>query len=164
MRDETSLKRIPFRVCRCCRKIGEKDWTEEMSGMTLEENAMKKEKKITYFGLTLEECKNVFDAIDGLVVIDHKGIIKYLSPDLFDALEELYGIELPQKVVGKSTPPAKSAAPLQKKNSRKPISICPMVSSVLPESSLFMTMDRSQAPSTMICSRTAGSCRALRKS
>ncbi len=73
-----------------------------MSGMTLEENAMKKKKEITYFGLTQEECKNVFDAIDGLVVIDQKGIIKYLSPDLFGALEELYGIELPQKVVGKS--------------------------------------------------------------
>lgn len=53
-----------------------------------------------HFDMTLEECRRVLDTIDGLVVVDRKGILKYLCPDMFPVLERLYGTKLPQNVTG----------------------------------------------------------------
>ena len=60
------------------------------------------EKKRTFynFDMTLEECRLVFDTLDNLVIIDEKGIIKYLSPDMYFTIEAYNKKPVPDDVVG----------------------------------------------------------------
>lgn len=58
-------------------------------------------KKYKNFDMTLEECHSVFDAIDGLVVVNQEGKIKYLSPSMIESIEQLEGAEITSQVVGK---------------------------------------------------------------
>ncbi len=57
-------------------------------------------KQWNYFDLTLEECRQVLNTIEGLVVIDSKRRIRYISPDLADELDELYGGSWPRQLTG----------------------------------------------------------------
>ena len=53
------------------------------------------------FDMTLDECRLVFDTIENLVIIDEKGIIKYLSPDMFFMIEAYNKRPVPKTVVGR---------------------------------------------------------------
>lgn len=53
------------------------------------------------FDMTLEECRLVFDTFDNLVIIDDKGLIKYLSPDMYFTIEAYNKKPVPQNVVGR---------------------------------------------------------------
>lgn len=53
------------------------------------------------FDMTLEECRLVFDTIENLVIIDEKGMIKYLSPDMFFMIEAYNKRPVPKTVVGR---------------------------------------------------------------
>jgi transcriptional regulator with PAS, ATPase and Fis domain len=53
------------------------------------------------FDMTLDECKLVLDHIDGLIVVDAEGIIKYLSKDMLPRIESLEGVIPDTKVAGK---------------------------------------------------------------
>lgn len=60
----------------------------------------KKDIKWKYFDLTLEECKQVLNTIEGLLVIDSEHRIKYISPDLADELADLYKDDRKEQLVG----------------------------------------------------------------
>lgn len=62
---------------------------------------MESVKRLGNFDMTLEECRNVLDTIDSLVVVDSEGRIKYLSPAMFDVIEVLEGRRAPDDVVGR---------------------------------------------------------------
>lgn len=51
--------------------------------------------------MTLEECRAVFDTFDNLVIIDEKGILKYLSPDMYPMVEAYNKKPLPDSVVNR---------------------------------------------------------------
>lgn len=53
------------------------------------------------FDMTLEECRDVFDAIDNMVIVDEEGKIKYFSPDMYKAVEVIVGRPISKDVVGK---------------------------------------------------------------
>lgn len=57
-------------------------------------------KKRDNFDLTLDECKAVFDAIGGLVIVDKEGRIKYFSEDIIPVIEALNAKAFPQKIIG----------------------------------------------------------------
>lgn len=65
--------------------------------------ANKKSKEIVYFdeNMTPDEFKCILDAIEGLIVVDKEGRIKYFSPDLFEEMEEFYEKPFPQKLAGR---------------------------------------------------------------
>ncbi len=65
--------------------------------------SMPKQSKPKYqnFDMTLEECRAVFDTIDNLVIVDDKGFLKYLSPDMFAMIEAYNKKPIPETVVGK---------------------------------------------------------------
>lgn len=62
---------------------------------------MQEEKQIPNFDMTLEECHAVFDNIDGLVIIDTDGKIKYLSPKLIPIIEQIEGKKIHGSIVGR---------------------------------------------------------------
>ena len=64
---------------------------------------MPKQKKPAYnnFDMTLDECRAVFDSIDNLVIVDEKGYLKYLSPDMFSMVEAYNKKTVPDTVAGK---------------------------------------------------------------
>lgn len=64
---------------------------------------MSDSKKQAYhnFDMTLEECRRVFDSIDGLVVVDGLGKIKYLSPQMIENIESIEGGAVTSQLVGK---------------------------------------------------------------
>lgn len=53
------------------------------------------------FDMTLQECREVFDTIDNLVIVDNEGQIKYLSPQMYDNISIIEGRPLAEKVVGR---------------------------------------------------------------
>ncbi len=53
------------------------------------------------FDMTLEECRQVLDAIDNVVIVDAQGRVKYLSPNLIPVLESLMSKPLPAELAGK---------------------------------------------------------------
>lgn len=53
------------------------------------------------FDMTLEECRDVFDTIENLVVVDAEGKIKYFSPNMYKNVEVIEGRPIPKDVVGK---------------------------------------------------------------
>lgn len=61
---------------------------------------MQNNKKYNNFNMTLEECRVVFDNIDGLVIVDEVGKIKYLSPKIIPIIEEIEGKKVSTNVVG----------------------------------------------------------------
>ena len=51
---------------------------------------MKKIPQERYFDLTLEECIEILNALDELIVTDHKGYVKYISPDTIETIERVF--------------------------------------------------------------------------
>lgn len=62
---------------------------------------MDRDKKYDNFDLTLEECNEILDTIDNLVVVDSGGYIKYLSPNLFKIIHAIEGRPVPNDVSGR---------------------------------------------------------------
>lgn len=53
------------------------------------------------FDMTLDECRRVFDTMQNLVIIDEKGYLKYLSPDMYFMVEAYNKRPVTNKVAGK---------------------------------------------------------------
>lgn len=71
-----------------------------MTGKSMGVKVLKKE-EINNFDMTLEECRDVFDTIENLVIVDEEGKIKYFSPHMYKNVEVIEGRPIPKDVVGK---------------------------------------------------------------
>lgn len=58
-------------------------------------------KKYDNFDMTLDECRDVFDTLDNLVIVDADGYLKYLSPDMYPVLEAYNKKPIPDSIVGR---------------------------------------------------------------
>ncbi len=63
---------------------------------------MEKKTKYDNFDMTLEECKDVFDSIDGLVIVDQNKKVKYLAPDMVARILSISGNKLEGRLTGQS--------------------------------------------------------------
>ena len=52
------------------------------------------------FDFTLDECRQVFNALDNLVIVDQEGKLKYLSPEMYFTVEAYNKKPVPADVVG----------------------------------------------------------------
>lgn len=62
---------------------------------------MQEKEEIQNFDMTIEECRTVFDNIDGLVIVDAGGKIKYLSPKLIPIIEKIEGKKIHGNLIGR---------------------------------------------------------------
>ena len=53
------------------------------------------------FSMTLTKCRQVLDTFDNLVVIDDRGYIRYLSPDMYFMIEAYNKKPVPDDVIGR---------------------------------------------------------------
>ncbi|MFQ8602114.1 MAG: sigma-54 interaction domain-containing protein [Anaerovoracaceae bacterium] len=54
------------------------------------------------FNLTLDECKAILNRIGGVVIVDSKGNIRYMSDDMIDKLSKLDEVNFPGEVLGRN--------------------------------------------------------------
>lgn len=53
------------------------------------------------FDMTLEECRQVLDTIDNMIVVDAQGRIKYFSPGMIPIIEALMEKPVPEQIAGR---------------------------------------------------------------
>lgn len=63
---------------------------------------MKRQTNLKYnnFDMTLEECRLVLDNIDGLIITNEAGKIKYMSPSILDRMDKRMGLDKKSQIAG----------------------------------------------------------------